>query len=95
MNFQMETDIRCIFTEKMQKFFGSLIIVVKSTVEYAHIFDSMLMNNIQSFADCLQRNGADRFLTSADAKCTGIEAASGGFQLYERFAPVEEAAFFR
>ena len=50
----METDVRGIFTEEVKKFFGSLIIIVESAVEYTHIFDAMLMDNIQSFADCLQ-----------------------------------------
>ena len=91
----METDVRGIFTEEVKKFFGSLIIIVESAVEYTHIFDAMLMDNIQSFADCLQWNGANRFLTSADAESACVEASSGSFQLYERLAPIKKTTFLR
>ena len=93
MNFQVETDIR-IFTEKIQEVFGSFVVIIERTVEYTHIFNTMLMNIIQTFADGFQWDGTDRLFAATDTECAGIEATSCRFQLYERFAPIKEAAFF-
>ena len=59
MNFQVETDIR-IFTEKIQEVFGSFVVIIERTVEYTHVFDTMLMNIIQTFANGFQWDGTDR-----------------------------------
>ena len=54
----------------------------------------MLLNQGDSFSDSFNREGAYGFLASAYTKGAGIEASACGFQLHERFAPVEEGTFF-
>ena len=94
MNFQVETDIR-IFTEKIQEVFGSFVVIIERTVEYTHVFDTMLMNIIQTFANGFQWDGTDRLFAATDTECAGIEATSCRFQLDKGFAPIKETASLR
>ena len=90
----MEAYIRVVFKKKLKQFFCPAGIVIESTVEYTHVFNTMLMNDLESFANSFYGKCTYRLFTSADAECTGVETASCRFQLYEWFAPIKEAAFF-
>ena len=51
MYFQVETHVWMELTEQLQQFFGTVYIVVESTVEYPHILDAMRMDGLQPLSD--------------------------------------------
>ena len=69
-------------------------IVIESPVEYPDIPDVVLLNQGDSPSDGFNGKGAYGFLASAYTKGACIEASACSFQLHERFAPIEERAFF-
>ena len=94
MDFQVETDVRMEFQKEVQELLGSSGIEVEGAVEHTDILDAVAMDGFQTFADGFYGQGADRLLASTYAEGAGVEASSGGLQLHERLAPVEELARF-
>ena len=93
MHFQVETYIGGEFKEQFQQLLCPAGIIIESTVEHTHVLYSVSVDDLQPFADCLDGQGAHGFFSTTDAEGAGVEAAPCGFQLHERFAPVEETAF--
>ena len=94
MNLQMETHVGMELQKEVQQLLGTTGVEVEGAVEHTDVLDAMVVNGLQSLADGLDGQGADRFLASAYTECAGVEAASGSLQLYEGLAPREEGAFF-
>ena len=93
MNFQVETHVGEL-AEEVEQGFGPVALVVECTVEHPDVTDTFLVNQSDTFADCLDRKRTDRLFSSAYAECAGVETAAGSFQLHERLAPVEERTLF-
>ena len=92
MDFQMETDVRMEFQKEIQEFLGSLGIEIKGTVKHTDILDAMAMDDLQSFSDGFDGQGAYRLFASTHTEGASVEASTGGFQLHEGLVPIEEFA---
>ena len=91
----MEADVWMVFTEQFEHLLGSSVVVVERTVQYPYIANAVPIDDVQSLANGIDAEGTYRLFASAYTESTSIEASTGGFQLYERFVPVEESARFR
>ena len=93
MDFQVETHVGEL-TEEVEQGFGPVALVVECAVEYPDVTDTFLVNQSDTFADCLDGKRADWLFSSAHTECAGVETTAGSFQLHERLAPVEERTLF-
>ncbi len=80
--------------KKSQQVAGAPSVVVEGAVEDADIVDAMCADILQPSGDGFYGETAYRFFSTADAKSTRVEAATGSLQLHKRFVPAEERALF-
>ena len=82
------------FQEQLQKFLGSSRVEIEGTVEYSDVLDSMLMNDSQTLTYGFHGKSTYRLFASTYTEGASVEASTSGFQLYERFTPIEKFTFF-
>ena len=84
MDFQMKTDMWVEFQKEIQELFGSLRVEIERTVEYTDIWDTVTVDDLQSFADGIDGKYTNGFLASAYTKGTSVETSPSCFQLDKR-----------